>query len=421
MAFEVVAGEAITLITPTINRTTNENVTISADQSSLLLSPTATIYYTYGEESGSFTGTKELTVEADAVITAYAVADGYTNSEVAERAVALFPTEYEVLEETATKTSGWSESGFATDTKTVSERTYAPLLLDGEQWGQNIWLQTDGAWGLRASGNWYINDHLNTSWLLMPDMQKGDIIVVNISFGAAEMVNAKVSKYAYGTRFAYEVESDGDVELGFSKPDASTMDYLYGVYAYRPAAVVPAEATFDFNASEHAVSASGSNDGDITENETITEGDVTLTISPAEEGKTPNRYWGTGKGPQLRMYSGTLTLEAATKAIVKVVINQGKWNVENTFNGEASEVSEWEGNSTNVVLHIAGNTQMNSVTVTLADRNDETTTFDATTVGISTLTTTQPAEKAIFNLQGQRVEQAQKGLYIVNGKKVVLK
>lgn len=421
LEFDVEAGEAITLITPTINRTNNETVIITADQNSLLLSPTATIYYTYGEESGSFTGTKELTVEADATITAYAEAVGYTTSKTASRAVALFPTETETLESTTTRTSGWSEQGFSSETKTVSERTYATLLLDGEQWGDNIYLQTDGAWGLRANGNWYINDHLTSSWILMPDMQKGDIIVVDASFAAADAVNASFSKYAYGTKHAYEVEEDGNVELGLRKPDASTMDYLYGVYAYRPAEVVPAEVTFNFNASEHAVSNNG-NEGDITDNETITEGDVTLTITPAEEGKTtPNRYWSTNKGPQLRMYSGMLTLEAGTKAIVKVVINQGKWNAENTFNGVTAATSEWEGNSTNVVLHIAGNTQMNSIVVTLADRDSDTTTFDVTTVGISNIAASQKAENAIFNLQGQRVEQTVKGLYIVNGKKVMVK
>ena len=280
LEFDVEAGEAITLITPTINRTNNETVIITADQNSLLLSPTATIYYTYGEESGSFTGTKELTVEADATITAYAEAAGYTTSETASRAVALFPTETETLESTTTRTSGWSEQGFSSETKTVSERTYAALLLDGEQWGDNIYLQTDGAWGLRANGNWYINDHLASSWILMPDMQKGDIIVVDASFAAADAVNASFSKYAYGTKHAYEVEEDGDVELGLRKPDASTMDYLYGVYAYRP---------------------------------------------------------------------------------------------------------------------------------------------DPTTVGISTIAASQKAENAIFNLQGQRVEQTMKGLYIVNGKKVLVK
>ena len=41
--------------------------------------------------------------------------------------------------------------------------------------------------------------------------------------------------------------------------------------------------------------------------------------------------------------------------------------------------------------------------------------------GIETATQAQPGQKAVFDLQGRRVEKAQKGLYIVNGKKVLVK
>ena len=221
----------------------------------------------------------------------------------------------------------------------------------------------------------------------------------------------------------FTLAEDADIIFATAGNNNMGLDALYivgnGQVVEEP--VLATEAVFDFNASNHPTSNNG-NEGDITEDEVLIDGDVTLTISPAEEGKTtPNRYWSTNKGPQLRMYSGMLTLEAGTKAIVKVVINQGKWNAENTFNGVTAATSEWEGNSTNVVLHIAGNTQMNSIVVTLADRDSDTTTFDVTTVGISNIAASQKAENAIFNLQGQRVEQTVKGLYIVNGKKVMVK
>jgi hypothetical protein len=239
LEFDAVAGEAIVLNAPVINRTSNTSVTITADQSNLLLSPDATIYYEYGSESGSFTGSMTLTVEADATITAYAEATGYTTSETSERAVALFPIYVEQIENTASKTSGWSANAFSGETITASERTYAALLLDDVQWGQNIYLQTNGAWGLRATGNWYINSATEESWILMQNMKKGDIIVVNVTYPASSTVNATYSKYSFGTQHAYEVAEDGNVELAFQKPDASTMDYLYGVYAYREIEVNP--------------------------------------------------------------------------------------------------------------------------------------------------------------------------------------
>ena len=251
LTFAAVAGEAITLNAPAIVRSDNTTVTITADQANLLLSPTATITYEYGNEKGSFTGSKTLTVAADATITAYAEATGYTTSATSELAVALFPTYVNKIENTAAATNGWSANAFSEETKTVSERTYAALMLDDAQWGTNVYFQTDGAWGFRSSGNWYINSDTEESWILMPNMKKGDIIVVDASYPASSTVNATYSKYAYGTKFAYEVTEDGDVELAFKKIDANTMDYLYGVYAYT--AMTEAEiALFDAKAAFQA-------------------------------------------------------------------------------------------------------------------------------------------------------------------------
>lgn len=46
---------------------------------------------------------------------------------------------------------------------------------------------------------------------------------------------------------------------------------------------------------------------------------------------------------------------------------------------------------------------------------------DGTTTGIDTLETETPNAQTIYDLSGRRVSKAQKGLYIVNGKKVILK
>ena len=47
--------------------------------------------------------------------------------------------------------------------------------------------------------------------------------------------------------------------------------------------------------------------------------------------------------------------------------------------------------------------------------------FDDETTGISSLTTSSKSEGSIYNLNGQRVQKAKKGLYIQNGKKFVVK
>ena len=150
-----------------------------------------------------------------------------------------------------------------------------------------------------------------------------------------------------------------------------------GLYLYKESeAPVAQSVTFDFNAANHATSSNDSQAGDITENEVNTVDGVVMTITPSEA-NTPNRYWGTNNGPQLRMYGGKMTIEAPEgKAITKIEIEKGsKWSENNTFNGEAAAEATWEGNSTNVVLAVAANSQMNKVIVTLADKNEETTTY----------------------------------------------
>ena len=143
-------------------------------------------------------------------------------------------------------------------------------------------------------------------------------------------------------------------------------------------AVAEEVVTFDFDASTHAASSNTSHDGDITEDEIIVEGGVTMTITPSNA-STANRYW--GSSPKMRMYGGTMTLVAPEgKAIVKVVYENGKWNAGNTINGDAAAEGVWEGNSTNVVLAVAGNTQLKKVVVTLADATDATTTYTPATI-----------------------------------------
>ena len=233
LTFAAEAGTEIVLNAPDIVRNANGTVTISADQSKLLLAPTATIYYTYGEENGSFTGSKELTVAADATITAYAEAEGYAKSADATRAVALFPEDVNTLFSVAAATKGWSANAFNAETITASERTYATLLLDEAAWSENVLLQTNGAWGLRASGNWYIDSNTDNSWLLVKDTKAGNIIVVDATFAPAETVNATYAeKYSFGTKHAYTIAADGNAEFALIKPAATEMDYFYGVYGY---------------------------------------------------------------------------------------------------------------------------------------------------------------------------------------------
>ena len=126
-------------------------------------------------------------------------------------------------------------------------------------------------------------------------------------------------------------------------------------------------AKFNFNAMDVICSSNTSSAGDITEDKTFTAGNVTLTVSPSG-GNTPNRFWSTNNGPQLRVYGGTLTFKVpADRVITKIGFNSGKWNNNNSADTGAFDGNMWTGEANKVVVTIAGNTQLNSIDVETAE------------------------------------------------------
>ena len=137
-----------------------------------------------------------------------------------------------------------------------------------------------------------------------------------------------------------------------------------------------AQTTFDFDndyktlfPSLPGVSTStGSNDGDFNEATTCTVDGIAVTVSAKEEGNpNANRIW--TSSARLRMYSGTLTIQAPEgKQITKIDIAQKKWNANNKVdNGTIDAKGNWTGSANKVVYSIAGNTQIKTMTVTLGD------------------------------------------------------
>ena len=131
--------------------------------------------------------------------------------------------------------------------------------------------------------------------------------------------------------------------------------------------------TFDFNKMDVPTSSSVNKDGDITEAKTITEGSVSLTISTSTT-STPNRFWGTTAGPQLRVYGGTLTFEVPEGAVITQIVfnHNGKWGENTADSGKITNDTEanaatWTGEAQTVVVTIAANSQINSIDVTVED------------------------------------------------------
>lgn len=138
-----------------------------------------------------------------------------------------------------------------------------------------------------------------------------------------------------------------------------------------------AQTTFDFDKDYKTLfpnlpgvssSTPQSNDGDFNEATTCTVDGIAVTVSAKEEGNpNANRIW--TSSARLRMYSGTLTIQAPEgKQITKIDIAQKKWNANTKVdNGTIDNKGNWTGSTNKVVYSIGGNTQIQSMTVTLGE------------------------------------------------------
>ena len=129
------------------------------------------------------------------------------------------------------------------------------------------------------------------------------------------------------------------------------------------------EVLFDFNslsvATSETVDNQATHDGDITEPYVWTIDGVTLTISVADESATnPNRFWKTNNGPQLRCYSGTITINAESNFSKIEFSTANNFNLTPNVGTLAGKI--WTHTGTNeVVFTVDKNTQINSIKVTM--------------------------------------------------------
>ena len=113
------------------------------------------------------------------------------------------------------------------------------------------------------------------------------------------------------------------------------------------------------------VSSSNSHDGDFKEATTCTVDGIKVTISKKASGSNENRIW--ESSPRLRMYTGTMTIEAPEgKNISDISFDKTKWGAKNKSDVGTLTEGKWKGDANKVVITIAGNTQLKSLTVTLA-------------------------------------------------------
>lgn len=107
-------------------------------------------------------------------------------------------------------------------------------------------------------------------------------------------------------------------------------------------------------------SSNDSHDGDFTAATTsIAVEGFTVTVTPAEDAKTPSRIWYTA--PALRMYSGTFTVSG--KGIKKIEFTGHSSNFNLSTTTGTLDGKTWTGEADEVVFDVAKNTQINKIVI----------------------------------------------------------
>lgn len=199
------------------------------------------------------------------------------------------------------------------------------------------------------------------------------------------------------TVMAIAVDAEGN-----ASPVAKAM------YTIKATPVAPENgALFNFNENKWNLPVSSSEETfPITE---VKEGDVTLTFT---DGSTPTRLWNDfNNGLQIRMYKngGSMTVTpAADQKVVKVEFDATKLDVTASEGTLAEKV--WTGEAATVTFMANATSNINYIIVTLSKQS-----------GIEGVEAGEQTEKVIYTIDGRRVQKAEKGVYVINGKKVVVK
>lgn len=200
------------------------------------------------------------------------------------------------------------------------------------------------------------------------------------------------------TVMAIAVDAEGN-----ASPVAKAM------YTIKATPVAPENgALFNFNENKWNLPVSSKEAGDFPITE-VKEGDVTLTFT---NGSTPTCLWNDFKnGLQIRMYKegGSMTVTpAADQKVVKVEFDATKLDVTASEGKLAEKV--WTGEAATVTFTANATSNINYIIVTLSKQS-----------GIEGVEAGEQTEKVIYTIDGRRVQKAEKGVYVINGKKVVVK
>jgi len=435
MSFE--AGTAITLNSPNWTKTGYSEgvstVTLADDQSNKLLSPTSTIKYQINDGAEQ-TYTVAISVNDGETLKYWSVATGYTNSAVGS-VVAAAPNAYPtVISENFVGTvsannnlsladgEGYRSIYYNSGADLVSEN----LLASNINTGNNYMMYRAG--GLYPAAGWN---------LAIPNLKKGDYITLNGAYGngayqitGGDNMTADAWNSTAGSKYCYTVDADGQVTFTMAR-----YGYLTSITIQRAPETVSATISdagwatlytgkaLDFSGVTGLTAYTATCDGSTV---TLTKVDNV----PAETGVVLKAAEGTYYVP---VAASSTTDKGDLRGSLTEDIDYDQFDEYDFYvlgiNGDGQAQFQQAASGTlpagKAYLLVAQELEAPVLNVVIADS-------ETTGIGASLMNNEQRINNnAVYNLNGQRVAlstssssgclQGKKGLYIINGKKVVVK
>ena len=283
-------------------------------------------------------------------------------------------------------------------------------------------------WGSKKEEAFSYDNYDGTGTVTPPDPDRVEDPAFSPMAGTyTNSVNVKLSCSTTGASIYYtldgtepSVNSTRYTADGINLTETTTIKavaYLDGMYSTTTTATYvietggdepPVDGEIALNNTFFGVNWTGSRPSSGADVLTGSENGITITYSL---GSSANMYC---NSEQIRMYGGNeLKVESGSGEMVKLefVTKDSSKELLLLNGGGAIDGYTWTGLANSVTFGAAANhIKMLSVKVTLAI-------YDPSGIQDINLST----EKKIFDLQGRRVQNPSKGLYIINGRKVILK
>ena len=417
------AGTTIDLLAPTVTHSAANQYTISNDQSSLLLSPTATVHYQIdgGAEQTSTETSIVIPISENGTLTYWLTATGYGST--ASTDLDMYTTvplaTVTTIDLCTSNSNAWASRGVAIDGladyyKYVSaENATSPVVSDGV-FAATFSNGTDGNSTWRMQQTYAGTKNQNSAEKIAILGLKKDQ-VVRVMCDIAPTVNANATVFepnTYSGNYSFKVSADGNVLLDIAKNTVIKKVY---VEQSTVSATIPS-STYGTIASAYALDCANL-PGGVTAYKVSSLSASSVTLEQVTEAVAP------GTGLILSGTAGTYCIPVVASGTDISATNKLKAAV-TAYDCTANEVYILKGGEFHLV-NAASTVPAGKAYLLASDFPGGAPSlnfvFGGETTGINSVETHEAQNGAFYNLNGQRVAAPGKGLYIVNGKKVIIK